>query len=151
MGMNHLYHRKPRFAWTCFKKKWVREIIRINPITLHLKESCKGLWRLRVVNMGSNQSIVQMHIGFLDLIENIDCKNHLVARGESSYKLGCYIEVLEEIGFENLGMDLLYLFEVGPLVEVRELLFQQSSSWNPCWGSDWRGNLHCEIHNLDFR
>jgi hypothetical protein len=78
--------------------------------------------------MGSNQSIVQMHIGFLDLIENIDCKNHLVARGESSYKLGCYIEVLEEIGFENLGMDLLYLFEVGPLVEVRELLFQQSSS-----------------------
>ena len=70
--------------------------------------------------MGSNQSVVQMHIGFVDLIENIDCQHHLVAQRESCYKLGCYchIEVLEEIGFENLGVELLYLFEVGPLVEL---------------------------------
>ena len=68
--------------------------------------------------MRSDQSIVQMHIGFLYLIESIDCQHHLAAQRESRYELGCYKEVLVEIGFENLGVDLLYLLQVGPLVEV---------------------------------
>jgi hypothetical protein len=52
-----------------------------------------------------------------------------------------------EMGFENLGVDLLYLVQVAPLVEVWELFFQESSSRNPCWASDWRGNLHW-VHTL---
>lgn len=39
-------------------------------------------------------------------------------------------------------MDLVYLVEVGAFVEVRELFFQESSSGNPCWRSDWRVKLH---------
>lgn len=57
--------------------------------------------------MSSDESIVQMDIGVLNLIENVDGKRHLATEREGGNELGRCVEVLVEIGFENLGVDLL--------------------------------------------
>lgn len=77
-----------------------------------------------------------MDIGLLNLIENVDGEGHLAAEREGGDELGGGVEVLVEISFENLGVDLLDVAEVCAFVEVRELLLQESSSRNPTWGSN---------------
>lgn len=77
-----------------------------------------------------------MDIGLLNLIENVDGEGHLAAEREGGDELGGGVEVLVEISFENLGVDLLDVAEVCAFVKVRELLLQESSSRNPTWGSN---------------
>lgn len=59
-----------------------------------------------------------MDIGLLNLIENVDGEGHLAAEREGGDELGGSVEVLVEIGLENLGVDLLDVAEVCTFVEV---------------------------------
>lgn len=55
-----------------------------------------------------------------------------------------------EIGFENLGVDLVDMVEVGALVELGELLFQESPTREPCGHSSSHRNLHLHCHSHGF-
>ncbi|KAM2964615.1 hypothetical protein FF2_022381 [Malus domestica] len=88
-------------------RKWVRKIIRINPINLHIKESREGLRSLRVLNVSSDESVVQMDIWLINLIENVYHHCLLTAEGEGGDELGCRVDILVKVGFEDLDVDLL--------------------------------------------
>ncbi|KAM0966900.1 hypothetical protein ACFX2C_022597 [Malus domestica] len=88
-------------------RKWVRKIIRINPINLHIKESREGLRSLRVLNVSFDESVVQMDIWLINLIENVYHHRLLTAEGEGGDELGCRVDILVKVGFEDLDVDLL--------------------------------------------
>lgn len=72
--------------------------------------------------MSSDKSVVQVDIWVINLIENVYRQRHLPAEGESGDELGRRVDVLVEVGFEDLGVDLLDVAEVCTSVEVGELL-----------------------------
>lgn len=59
-----------------------------------------------------------MDIGALNLIESVGGEGRLAAEGEGGDEPGNDIEIEVEIGFENLGVELLHLVEVCALMEI---------------------------------
>lgn len=77
------------------------------------------------------------------LIESVSGEEHLATEGEGRYEFGNNEEVDVEIGFEDLGVELLHLVEVCALVELCKLLLEELSSGKPRWGSNWdAAHLH---------
>lgn len=64
------------------------------------------------MGVGSNESVVQMDIGILNLIEGVGGEGHLAAEGEGGDELGNDKEIEMKIGFEDLGVKLLHLVDV---------------------------------------
>lgn len=77
-----------------------------------------------VIGVSSDDGIVEVDIGVGKLVEDVDCGSEVAAEGEGGDEFGSDEEVMVEIGFKNLGKDLVDMVEVGALVEVTELLFQ---------------------------
>lgn len=100
-----------------------------------------------VVGMGSDDRVVEVDVGVGDLVEDVDCGGEVAAEGEGGDEFGSDKEVVVEIGFENLRMDLVDMVEVGALLEVAELLFQESPTREPRGHSPSHRNLHLHSHS----
>ncbi|KAJ1401561.1 hypothetical protein SESBI_28719 [Sesbania bispinosa] len=91
--------------------------------TLHIEESGKGERRVRiVVSVSSDDGVVEVDIGVRDLVEDVDGGGDAAGEGESGDEFGSNVEVMVEMGFEELSVDLLDEVEVGASMKVRELL-----------------------------
>lgn len=64
-----------------------------------------------------------MDIGVGDLVEDVDGGNDMAGERVSGDEFGSDVEVLVEMRFEELSVDLFHEFEVSAFVEVRELVF----------------------------
>lgn len=83
-----------------------------------------------------------MDVRVFDLVEDVDGESHLAAEGEGGDELRSCAEVLVEICFEYLGVDLLDVAEVCASVEVGEFLVEESPPGNPRRRSNWDAHLH---------
>lgn len=64
-----------------------------------------------------------MDIGVGDLVEDVDGGGDMAGKRVSGDELGSDVEVLLEMGFEELSVDLFDELKVSAFVEVREFVF----------------------------
>lgn len=148
MGMDHSDQRKRGGARTSLKEKRVREIIRKESIFLHLEESVEGERRVgSVVGVGSDDGVVEVDVGVGDVVEDVDGGGEVAAEGEGGDEFGSDEEVLVEIGFEDLSVDLVHRVQIAALVKVAQLLFEESLPREPCGDSPSHRNLHLHRHS----
>lgn len=151
MGVYRLHQRQASLATARPKKIRVREIVRENPIPLHLEESREGPGGPRVLRVGPYQDVVQMRGGLRNLVEDADGQRHVAAEGESRDELRGHVDVPVEAGLEDLGVDLLDVAQVGAPVEVRQLLLEDPPRGDPPRGPDRHGHFWVGVRRSEGR
>lgn len=70
------------------------------------------------MNVRPDQRIVQVHVGFLDLFEDVHRQRHLAAEGETGDELGGEVKVGLEVVFVYDCVELFQLFQVCALEDI---------------------------------
>lgn len=134
--MDHFDQGKRGRASAGLKEKRVGEIIRKESILQHLEESVEGKRGVGVVlGVCSDDGVVEVDVGVGNLVEDVDGGGEVAAGGEGGNEFGNNEGVLVEIGFENLGVDLVHRVQICTLVKIIELLFEKSPTREPCGNS----------------
>lgn len=100
-----------------------------------------------VVGVGSDDGVVEVDVGVGDVVEDVDGGGEVAAEGEGGDEFGSDEEVLVEIGFEDLSVDLVHRVQIAALVKVAQLLFEESLPREPCGDSPSHRNLHLHRHS----
>ena len=136
MGMNHFDLLQRGLARTSLEKKRVREIIRKNPIVLHLEEGGERSAVLGIVGQGADEGVEVESVWLGDQVEHVEGVRGEAGEGVGGDELGSNEGVLVEVGPEDLGLDLFEVVGVGALVEVGDVVLEEAAVGGPFRGSD---------------